>query len=219
MKHSVGNDHPRASRLLCLAALFAISTAGCSVNKELVEKESVDVAVEHLLQAIDQAVESTYQEHGVRLGLSLQEVAVQLKTLVDKKANQDFTVSVLEIEAGEDESFTQTVTLTLDPPKKQPTEDSIAQAGGDPRLVQHLEQGFHAAMLAARGAKAGLERVHPEGIPLTAQKVTVTMAFSLTIAGDGVPSISILGIDLTAERTRERVHTVTLTFSVDDSDS
>ncbi|MEM6797752.1 MAG: trypco2 family protein [Acidobacteriota bacterium] len=178
------------------------------------------MALEHIMESVDLAIENVYSEHKGSLDLEIKSVSILLETVVDKSSSQDVTVSILEIEAAEEETITQDVTVSLQPPSKDPGTQPTAAQPAHPSLVKDLEKGIDAAILAAKGAQAGLERIHPGGIPLETKTISVAVTFALTDTGEGIPSITILGINLTGSRSRERVHTVTLTFELNDgSDS
>lgn len=182
-------------------------------STDLIRKESVDVAIEHILQSIDQAIDLAHAQHAASgMDLEVTKVSVLLQTAISKDAGQDVTVSVLEIEAGESEEFTQAVTLTLEPPKTSDGTESTPAEPAHPRLVRDLHKGIDAAFLAARGAHTGLLRLHPDGIPLEAKTIQVAISFTVTTSGEGLPTISILGVNLTATRSKVRVHTVTMSF-------
>lgn len=199
-----------------LGGVALILLTACVSGRSYEKKESADVAVEHILQSIDQAIDIAYARHGADLGLEITEVSVLLETVVDRSAGQDVTLSVVEIEATDEKSFTQSLTLTLDPPQKASGEAPTIARSAHPTLVKDLGEGIDAAILAARAAKQGLERLHPDGIPLETKKIKVAVSFSLTTTGEGLPSISILGISLTADRSKQRIHTITMSFEIKD---
>lgn len=201
-------------RLLLIASI-TLTSWSCATQKELIKSEPVDVAVEHLIGAVDQALENAYQRHSEDLGLTLVEVALEIETEVDKNLDEDLSISVVKIEGSESEAVSQTLTLVLDPPKKGSGTQAQAPSTRLSEVVRHLEEGIEGAILAAKGAKAGLERAHPEGIPLEAKKIKVELGFVLSTTGEGLPTVSIFGISLGAERIRTRTHGVSLAFTVD----
>lgn len=192
--------------------------AGCATSRPM-EKEPVNVAVEHILQAIDQAIDTAYARHAEGIGLEITEVSVELQTTIDKTASQDVSLSVIEIDASTEKTFTQSLTVVLDPPKDTPAAPQKISESIHPTLVEDLGKAIEAAILGAHGAKQGLERLHPDGLPLVTQKITTAITFELSTTGEGLPTISIFGIDLTAKRSSQRGHTITMVFKVVDSPS
>ncbi|MEM7587232.1 MAG: hypothetical protein AAF560_27830 [Acidobacteriota bacterium] len=200
---------------LLLAALSL--TTGCATVTVL-EKEPVDVTVEHILQSITEAIDTVYERHGGKVGLEIAQVSVQLQTAVNRSSGEDIKISLVQITGSESESFTQSITVTLQPPKEAPADKPTAPAPAYPKLAKDLEKGIEGAMLAAHGAKQGLERLHPDGVPLGANRISADVSFTVSTTGNGLPSISILGISLQGSSTKQRVHSVSMTFEiVDDS--
>ncbi|MEM1179782.1 MAG: trypco2 family protein [Acidobacteriota bacterium] len=198
--------------LLALSALSCALLSACA-STPLIEKEPADLAVEHMLQSISEALDTVHSRHaGGDFDLEVTEVVVQLETVADEGLSGELTISVIEIDAEREREITQKLKLTLEPPRQAADAAMSPSRPAHPRLVEELEVGLDAAYLAARGARTGLQRMDSGKVPLEAKTIEVEVEFDVTTTEDGVPTISILGLDL--EREREASHKVTLTFEI-----
>ncbi len=183
-----------------------------------ITSEPVDVEIEHLLTAIDDAVEISYNSSSDNASLEFKSVSVSVETILDVTESGDVTVSVLTIDAYRDTDSAQTVTVTLKAPETASEHDEGQTVTPPSGLVKSMVKAIDAALAAAHGVKAGLHSIHPDGIPFEASTIAVTTSFAVTGSLTGTPSITLFGITLGPKRTRENLHSVTLTFNVKSSD-
>lgn len=202
-------------RLAVLAVLLAV-LPGCATVKPF-SGEAVNVAVEHMLQAIGEAAKISTTRTPASSELELTTISVELETVAVKSTSGEFTLYVVTFEPSREKDFTQVVTVDLKPSKVAPksatmTEDDITCPY--PEMVKGLAKGFDAAYLAALGAKQGLQRTHAGDAPLETSDISVTISFTVTGSASATPTISILGVSLTSSHSRERknVHQITMVF-------
>lgn len=202
-------------RLATLGVVLAVLT-GCA-TVEPFSGESVDLAVEHMLHAIGEAAKISSTRSPASSELELSQISVELETVAVRTTSGEFTLSVVTFDGSREQDLTQAVTVLLKPSKVDPksatmTEEEITSP--HPEMVKGLAKGFDAAYLAARGARAGLQRVHSGDTPLETSDITVEINFTVTGSASASPTVTILGISLTGSHTRERknVHQIKMVF-------
>lgn len=221
----------RMSRVV-LASLAVLAVfSGCAsvgkVEQGSDEQESVEVAIRHLVKAIDEAATIAYRRFEDGFALELTQISVTLETVLSKTTSEEAQLLVVTFDAERDESSTQTVTVLLKPPKAAPAgvEAPGAKAADaeatHPDLVDGLVEGIHAALLAASGAHDGLRDIHPHGIPFETSEITVEISFAVTGSASGDPSIKIFGVGVARDRSRSRetVHTISMVFQAKEQGS
>lgn len=211
-----------STRFCCLLGTLVLTLplVGCKSTMPL-EPEPVDVAVEHLLWAIDEAAAQSYTQYH-QLGLELSSIEVALETIVETSNSGEVTVLVVTLEGSLEKTFTQIVTVDLEPPAGEATRGQRPTIP-HPSLVPDLRKGFDAAIRAAQGVRDGLHALQADtdGETYTTSDIAVELEFALESTLEGSATIEILDVDLTLGHTRvkENVHTIKLVFKPDSADA
>lgn len=196
--------------------------SGCATLSEVeqgkVEQEPVQIAVGHLIRAVDQAATIAYNRFENAFSLELTQISLTLKTAVSKTTTEDVEPLVFTFDGEHDDSTTQTITVLLKPPAEKRGSTADDEGTTHPELVSGLVDGIHAALLAASGAHAGLQSIHPDGIPFETSEITSQVGFDVTGSTTGGPSITIFGVGVGGNRSRSRetAHTISMVFQVKD---
>lgn len=199
--------------LTVLVVLIAI-LPGCATIEPF-SGESVDLAIEHMLHAVSEAIKISDSRSTSVSDLELSQIAVTLTTIGERTTSDDFTLWVVSFDSSRETERTQTITVTLKPQdndQKAPAMKEQDITSPHPEMVKALAKGFDDAYLATRGASEGVAR---SGKTFETSSVSVTIAFTVIGSADASPTIEILGVDLTGGETdtRENVHQVAMTFS------
>lgn len=207
-------------RLVLLGVGVAAIFSGCATVKPY-SGEPVNVGVEHVLNAIDEAARTSYQRFKDS-SIEFTEISVTLETVLEKETSGEAEFAVVTVEGSREKSFTQSVTVSLKAPKKASTGETSQKSttSPHPNLVNGLVKGIDAALLAASGAREGLQAIHPQGVPFEASTITAEISFAVTGTLSGTPEIKVFGIELfpSHSRTRENVHSIKMVFTIKSED-
>ncbi len=198
---------------LIASGVLYLALAGCKSTMPI-KPEPVDIAVEHLLWAIDEAAAQSYTQYH-QLGLELSSIEVALETIVETTDSGEVAVLVVTLEGSRERTYTQIVTVDLKPPAGE-DHRTHRPTIPHPSLVADLRKGFDAAILATQGVQDGLQALDAtaEGETYTTSDIAVELEFALEYTLEGSVTVELLDVDLTLGRTRvkENVHTIKLVF-------
>ncbi len=207
-------DRKISRAMIAAVAISLLGLSGCATVKPY-SGESVDVAIEHMIHAVNEAASISAGRSKPPVDLELYEIDVALETVADKETATDFTLWIVTFGASRETEFTQGITVKLKPPKddtktKAKTEEDITSP--HKKMVKALAKGFDIAYLAATGASEGIQRSGESA--LETSSVSVEISFAVSGSADAEPTITLFGVNVTSEGagTRENVHKITMTF-------
>jgi NTP-dependent ternary system trypsin peptidase co-occuring protein len=187
--------------LLLLAAFWAVgcATAAPEPTRAATPEDGAELAA--VIEAIKEViVEGETRE--VPGFPALKSVVVKLQTSVSRSAGGEVRYLVVALTGGGSSDTTSTLELDMKPP--------------DIRHQTMLPQGTlkDALANAIHLAKIGVAQAAKGDPPLTMKSISIDLKFAVALKGSASAGVKLLpiGLEGTAKISRERVHTVSLTF-------
>lgn len=181
-----------------LLAVGALSLAcGTVTSQSSTEGAQLEAVIDTIREALNEA-----QTSDVPGFPPLKQVTIKLHTEVSRSASGELQLFVLSAGSRFKTDSASTVELDLKPPATRPAETLRPVT-----LKQALARAIHLAKLGLLRAGAGPS-------PLVAKSVTIDLKFAVEVEGSAGGGVKLLplGVEGTGRLSRERVHTIALTF-------
>ncbi len=185
----------RAVAAIALACALACATVAPSEKDEGAQLEAVIDAVR---QALNEA-----ETHEVPGFPPLKTVTIRLHTAASQSAGGEIRYLVFSLGTRYETESASTIELEMKPPEKRAAE-----------TVLPAEDLKEALARALNLAKVGVVKASVGTPPLLMKKISIDLKFAVQVEGSGGANIRLvpLGIGATGKISREKVHTVSLTF-------
>lgn len=185
----------RAALALTAALTLACGTIAPSVPEEGAQ---LDAVIDAVRQALNEA-----ETHEVPGFPPLKTVTIRLQTVASRSAGGEIRYLVFSLGTKYETESVSTIELDMKPPEKRAAEAVMPAEG----LKEALAQAINLA-------KAGVLKASSGTPPLLMKKISIDLKFAVQVEGSAGASVRIvpLGIGATGKISREKVHTVSLTF-------
>ncbi len=182
-----------------LAAIAALCAACGSVMApaDAAEGAQLEAVIDTIREALNEA-----QTHDVPGFPPLKQVSIRLQTTVARSAGGELRFLVFSLGSKVQAESASTVELALEPPETRPAETLLPAS-----LKEALASAINLAKVGVVKARRGTP-------PLAAKSVKIVLNFAVAVEGSGGGSVKLLplGIDGTGRLSREKIHTIGLTF-------
>jgi hypothetical protein len=186
----------RAILVLTVALAPACATVAPSTPQEGAQLEAV---IDAIRQALNEA-----ETHEVPGFPPLKTVTIRLQTVASRSAGGEVRYLVFSLGTRYETESASTIELEMKPPERRPAEMALPAEGLKDALAQALDLAMVGVVKASNGTP-----------PLLMKKISIDLKFAVQVEGSGDASVRIvpLGIGATGKISREKVHTVSLTFA------
>jgi len=186
--------------LRAFVVLAAVFTLACSTAAPPVPQEGAQV--EAVIDAVRQALNEA-ETHDVPGFPPLKTVTIQLHTAASLTAGGEIRYLVFSLGTRYETESASTIELEMKPPERRAGEG-----------VLPAEELRGALARALNLAKVGVVKASTGTPPLLMRKISIDLKFAVQVDGSGGAHVRLLplGIEGEGKISREKVHTVSLTF-------
>jgi len=195
-----------AARVLC--ALTLSSTLACATSSSTpapssgsVDREGAELT--SVMASIREALVEA-QTHDVPGFPPLKSITLKLQTTVSRTAGGEIRYLVFSIDSTSGVDTASTLELEMRPPASRAAETLLPAAS----LKETLAKAIHLAKIGVLEASKG-------DAPLVMRKIDIDLKFVVQVEGSAGGGVKLLplGIEGTGRISKEKVHSVSLTFS------
>ncbi len=163
------------------------------------EGAELTAVIDAVREAIVEA--ETQDVHGFP---ALRAITIKLQTTVSRSAGGEVRYLVVAVRGGASSDTTSTLELDMKPPEVLRRRTLLPKE----TLKDALAQAIHLAKIGVASAAKG-------DPPLPVKSVVIDLKFTVEVEGSAGAGVKLLpvGLEATAKISRERVHTVSLTFA------
>ena len=185
-----------------LRAAFALAvlTLACTTGAPTAPQEGaqLDAVIDAVRQALNEA-----ETHEVPGFPPLKTVTIRLQTSASRTAGGEMRYLVFSLGTRYETESASTIELEMKPPEKRAGEGILPAED----LKEALAQAIHLAKVGVVKASGGTP-------PLLMKKISIDLKFAVQVEGSAGGGVRIvpLGIGATGRISREKIHTVSLTF-------